>query len=126
MADILIIDDEPMVRDLFRKVLEAAGYSVAATASAREGLRLLRDRSFDLVLTDIWMPDMDGLEVTRTLRRDFPRIKIIAMSGGQQDVDYCSVARHLGAHASLLKPIALRRLLDTVAHLLAPSRGEPV
>lgn len=125
MTDILVIDDESMVCDLLRRMLEEAGYRVATAASAREGLRLLRTRSFNLVLTDIWMPEMDGLEVTRTIRREFPTVKIIAMSGGRQDVDYCHVARYLGAHASLEKPIAQAPLLDIVARLLAAPGGEP-
>ncbi len=118
MGEILIIDDEPAVRGFFREVLEGAGYGVVEAASAKSGLRLLRERPIDLVITDILMPDMDGLEVTRTLHRDFPAVKIIAISGGQQDIDYCDVARFLGAHETLMKPVTMSRLLETVARLL--------
>lgn len=118
MGEILIIDDEPAVRGFFREVLEGAGYGVVEAASAKSGLRLLRERPIDLVVTDILMPDMDGLEVTRTLHRDFPAVKIIAISGGQQDIDYCDVARFLGAHETLMKPVTMSRLLETVARLL--------
>jgi len=118
-AVILLIDDEASVRGFFRDVLEGTGYGVAEAASARDGLRLLHERPIDLVITDILMPDMDGLEVTRVLHRDFPKVKVIAVSGGQQDVDYCDVARFLGAHETLMKPVTVQRLLDTVARLLS-------
>lgn len=121
MADILLIDDEALVRRFFRQVLEGAGFGVGEASTAKDGFRLLRERLIDLVITDILMPDMDGLEVTRVLHRDFPKVKIIAMSGGQQDVDYCNVARYLGAHETLMKPVAVQRLLDTVARLLGPT-----
>lgn len=119
MAVILVIDDEASVRGFFRQVLEGAGHDVVEASSAREGLRLFRQHSFDLVITDILMPDMDGLEVTRVLHREFPKVKVIAISGGQQDVDYCSVARFLGAHATLMKPVTVQRLIETVASLLS-------
>ncbi len=118
MADVLLIDDDASVRGFFRQVLEGAGYGVVEASSARNGLRLLRERPIDLVITDILMPDMDGLEVTRVLHRDFPKVKVIAISGGQQDIDYCNVARFLGAHETLMKPVTVQRLLDTVALLL--------
>jgi CheY-like chemotaxis protein len=120
VRQILIIDDEPSIHRLFSDVLKGAGYEPVAASSAREGLRVLRERPVDLVITDILMPDMDGLEVTRNVRREFPRVKIIAMTGGQQAIDYCQVARLLGAHDTLIKPIASERLLEAVARLLAP------
>lgn len=119
MAVVLLIDDDELVRGFFRQVLEGAGYGVVEASSARNGLRLLRERPIDLVITDILMPDMDGLEVTRVLHRDFPKVKVIAVSGGAQDIDYCNVARFLGAHETLMKPVTVQRLLDTVALLLS-------
>lgn len=118
MADVLLIDDDASVRGLFRQILEGAGYSVVEASSAKYGLRFLRERPIDLVITDILMPDMDGLEITRILHRDFPKVKVIAITGGQQDIDYCNVARFLGAHETLMKPVTVQRLLDTVALLL--------
>jgi DNA-binding NtrC family response regulator len=119
VAVILVIDDEESVRSFFCYALEGAGYDVVEASSAKQGLRLLRDRPVDLVITDILMPDMDGLEVTRVLHREFPRVKVIAVSGGQQDIDYCNVARFLGAHATLMKPVSVQRLIETVANLLS-------
>jgi CheY-like chemotaxis protein len=121
VAEILLIDDEASVRRFFRTVLEGAGYVVVDAATAKAAFRLLKERPIDLVITDILMPDMDGLEVTRVLHRDFPKVKIIAITGGLLDVDYCSVARFLGAHDTLMKPVTVPRLLDMVARLLSQS-----
>jgi len=123
VADIVMVDDDPAVRRLFREVLEGAGHAVSETASGKEALRIVRARSVDLVITDILMPDMDGLELTRVLHREYPAVKILAISGGQQDIDYCGVAKFLGAHEALMKPVAVQRLLDTVAGLLQPPSG---
>ncbi len=117
MVEVLIIDDEPAIRSLFRQVLEEAGYQVVDASSAKEGLSVLRARPVDIVLTDILMPDMDGLELTRVIHQDFPRVKIVAVSGGQQFMDYCSVARLFGAHETLMKPVTVQRLLETVGRL---------
>lgn len=118
MAEVLLIDDDASVRGFYREVLEGAGYGVVEASTAKDGFRHLREHPIDLVITDILMPDMDGLEVTRVLHHDFPKVKVIAISGGQQDVDYCNVARLLGAHETLMKPVEVQRLLHTVALLL--------
>jgi CheY-like chemotaxis protein len=115
---ILIIDDEPSVRRLLGEVLKGAGHDLVEVSTAKEGLRLLGERAIDLVITDILMPDMDGLEVIRNVRREFPKIKIIAISGGRQDIDYCDVARCFGADETLMKPVTIQALRDTVTRLL--------
>lgn len=125
MGGILILDDESSVRGFFRAVLEAAGYSVEEASTARDAFQILRERRMDLVMTDILMPDMDGLEVTRTLRREFPGVKIIAVSGAQQDIDYRTVARFLGADDTLLKPVTVRDLQDAVVRLLGRPAEPP-
>lgn len=116
--DILIIDDEASVREFLCDVLRGAGYRVYDAPSGKAGLRFLRQQPVDLVITDILMPEMDGLELTRFLQRHFPNTRIIAMSGDHGDMDYCTVARFFGAHDALLKPLAVPRLLETVARLL--------
>ncbi len=117
MAEILLIDDEPSVRAFFRNVLEGAGYEVSEASSAKEALSLLKTRLVDLVITDILMPDMDGLELTWVLHHQYPSVKVVAVSGGQQEYDYCTVARFFGAHETLMKPVAVPRLLDAVHRL---------
>src|SRR5918996_5739192 len=85
MASILIIDDNELVRGFLRTVLEGAGHTVVEACQGREGFQHLGRLRFDMVLTDIYMPDCDGLEVIMTLRRDFPEIKILAITGGSGD-----------------------------------------
>ncbi|HJT21305.1 MAG TPA: response regulator [Nitrospira sp.] len=117
MVEILLIDDESSVREFFRYVLEEAGYGVSEASSAKDGLSLLKTRPVDLVITDILMPDMDGLELTWVLHHQYPSLKVVAVSGGQQEYDYCTVARFFGAHETLMKPVAVPRLLDAVSRL---------
>ena len=118
MASILVIDDNEPVRGFLRAVLEAQGHTVTEAGQGRMAVQLLRHSSVDLVLTDIYMPDCDGLEVIMTLRRDFPSMKIVAMSGGSGERNLLIVARQLGAHDVLEKPINVDRLLESVAGVL--------
>jgi len=115
MATILFIDDEDSVRRLTQIALERAGYRVLIAESGQHGLRLLEHQEVDLILVDIFMPDMDGLEVIQLLRKSRPLSKIIATSGGSGDGNYLDTAKYLGAQDTLLKPFSLQELLDTVA-----------
>jgi len=114
-ASVLVVDDEVSVLQLLRKALEGAGYQVWEALSGREGLRLVWTQPIDVVVTDILMSDMDGLEMIGMLLRNFPNIRVIAISGGSKYLDYCSVAKMLGAHETLDKPFELQQLLDAVA-----------
>ena len=114
MSTLLVIEDEPQVRTLVGAMLEAAGYHVLTAASGAEGLCLLNDQAMDLILVDIFMPGMDGLELIDRLRNICPTSKIIAMSGGTAQWNYLDVATHLGAHATLQKPFSRQELLDVV------------
>jgi len=82
MARILLIDDDEGFRGMLQRTLQRAGYEVVASGSGKEGLDLLSRVRVDLVLTDIIMPDMDGLEIIQRLRQTQPSLKIIATSGG--------------------------------------------
>ncbi len=115
MATILFIDDDDSVRRLTQVALERAGYHVLIAESGQHGLRLLEHQEVDLILVDIFMPDMDGLEVIQLLRKSRPLSKIIATSGGSGDGNYLDTAKYLGAQDTLLKPFSLQELLDTVA-----------
>ncbi|WP_173044859.1 response regulator [Nitrospira sp. KM1] len=126
MGDILLIDDEASVRKLLSIVLKSAGHQVAEASSGKEGVRRLREHPFELVITDILMPDMDGLEITRAIHQDFPQVKIVVVSGGRQDMGFCNAARYLGAHATLAKPVPLELLLETVSRQLdRPDEAPP-
>lgn len=120
MARILIIDDEPQVRTMLREILEDEGYEVVDAADGNVGLKLYRDEPADLVITDLIMPEKEGLETIRELRRDFKEAKIIAVSGGGRVIpkDYLKVAQKFGALRIFGKPIQFDEFLRAVADLL--------
>ena len=121
MARILLIEDDDKFRILVRKMLERAGYNdIAEAANGKIGLKLFRQNPFDLVITDIIMPDKDGIEMITELTRDYPRIKIIAMSGGGRIAPqgYLQMAKNLGAYRTLAKPFTHSKLIDAVQEFL--------
>jgi CheY-like chemotaxis protein len=124
---ILVIDDDAMVRHALTKLLEGKGYEVQSAPEGRQGLQAFRKRRADLVITDIIMPEMEGIETImelRVLSRDCP---IIAMSGGGRfgKPDFLGVAIHLGANATLSKPFETEELLQTVAGCLTGTLAPP-
>lgn len=121
MATILLIDDDAQVRALFQVALEEAGYRVFTAENGNHGLRLLEDQEVDLILVDLVMPDMDGLDLIPVLRKLRPASKIIAIADGSGEWDYLDAARILGAHATLKKRFSLQELLDAVADQLKSS-----
>ena len=118
-ARCLIIEDDAAVRQLLRLCLEEAGYDVKEATTGRDGTREFRKTPIDLVITDIFMPDCDGLDVIRRLRRLHPSLKILAISGGSGTMDYLREATALGATRVLYKPFVMPTLLRTVGDLLA-------
>jgi len=120
MNTILIMDDEASIRTVFKRYLEGHGYEVSLAANGKEGLRLLEERHHDLVITDIMMPEADGLEVLMAMREKARKIPIIAISGGMRSapMDFLPVARKLGACKVLYKPVDLEHLLDAVKETL--------
>ena len=118
MATILIIDDEEPIRALLRTTLEAAGHEVVEAANGRQGLELYRHRPTDLVITDIVMPELNGLDMLLELTRHFLHAKVIAISGAGGDKNVLDVAKLLGARRTLLKPFGMPRLLDAVRYEL--------
>lgn len=118
MSTILLIDDEEQVRMLFQMALAQAGYRVLTAESGSDGLRILQHQEVDLALVDIFMPEMDGLELIQLLRTTRPSSKIIAMSGGSWEWDYLDTAKQLGADDTLKKPFSLQELLDAVSSQL--------
>ena len=120
-ATILVVDDVVGIRGLLRKVLTGAGYKVIEAADGKQALQQIRTSQVDLVLTDLVMPEMEGIETIQTIHMQWPELKIIAMSGefaGQ----YLHVAELLGANATLPKPIRPDVLLDVVRRVL-PEKG---
>jgi CheY-like chemotaxis protein len=120
MPQILIIDDEEQIRAVFREMLERFGYEVFEATNGEEGLRLQREKPADLIITDLIMPEKEGLETIRELRQEFPEVKIIAVSGGGRigPAQYLDVAKKLGATCTLQKPVGLDQLRQEVHRLL--------
>jgi DNA-binding response OmpR family regulator len=110
---VLVIEDNAGLRDIVRLALEGAGHEVLTATHGQEGLAYLNGHRVDLVVTDLFMPEMDGIEVISALRRQFPGVKIVAMSG-RPGVDYLSVAKELGAARILRKPFGMDELLSAV------------
>ena len=124
---ILLIDDNDQIRDILRRRLEEAGYFVMDAANGREGLRQFQQTPVDLVITDLLMPDSDGLEVTMTLRRESPHVKIIALTGGAGEPNLLNIAKLLGAHRTMKKPIEMAELMEVLQQELqeSPLHKEP-
>jgi CheY-like chemotaxis protein len=121
MARILIIDDEADIRGLYRRLLEAAGHEVIEAPDGDVGVKLYRKGRTDLIITDIIMPEKEGIQTIMELRRDFPQVKIIAISGGgtaMASATCLHLAKGLGAARTLAKPFSKQELLDSVEEVL--------
>ena len=120
MARILVIDDQYFVRDVVRRILESAGHRVLTARDGEEGVRALRREPIDLLVCDIFMPEKDGLEVIREVRREHTGVRIVAMSGGSFDgkLDVLPVTHELGADAALRKPFTADKLCSVVDEVL--------
>ena len=124
MASILLIDDDTALRTVTAQILSEAGYTVDEAPDGKSALELYEAGLHDLVITDIAMPDMDGLELIMNLAHLDPAPRLIAISGDSQFSEslYLPTARQLGVHGTLAKPIRSAVLLETVARVLAVSR----
>ncbi|MBZ0325598.1 MAG: response regulator [Alphaproteobacteria bacterium] len=120
MPTVLLIDDEAMIRDVVRAHLEAVKFDVTEARDGREGVACYRKQRYDLVITDIIMPDQEGIATIRDIRAIDPEAKIIAMSGGgrRNNFEFLGYTEKLGAMASLEKPFTRQQLLETVARCL--------
>jgi len=117
---ILVIDDEREIREMLRDLLRTQGYEVMTAANGHAATRLQQEDPADLVITDIFMPEKEGIETILDLQTAWPGLKIIAISGGGGDynVDYLAAARQLGAVHSISKPFQLDELLAAVRDAL--------
>jgi len=114
---ILIVDDDPDVRLVLRRMLEPDGYEIGEAGHGREALEAFGKQPFDLVITDLIMPEQEGIETIQAFHHRYPQVKIIAISGAY-GTDYLRIAKHLGAHEVMQKPLRLEAVLSTVYRLL--------
>lgn len=104
MASILIVENDAPIRTLLRNILEADSHQVREAADGQIGLRLYRETPADLVITDLLMPERDGLEVTLALTQEFLDARVIAMTAATRDQNLLNVARLFGARRVIQKP----------------------
>lgn len=120
MKRILVIDDDEKIRMVFKRFLVGHGYEIDCAEDGREGLKLLEANALDLVVTDIMMPNTDGLEVALAMRKSHPDTPVIAISGGMTSVpmDFLPIVKKFGACKVLYKPVVLADLLAAVEEVL--------
>ncbi len=120
MAAILVIDDDPQICDLLRQTLEKEGYTIETAEDGVAGINQYREHPADLIILDILMPEKEGLETILDLRREFPEVKIIAMSGGNEraKLNLLDLAKRLGAQYTIQKPFQLQTLTEMVYEAL--------
>ena len=130
MAKILVLDDEAAILLMIKKMLERAGHEVDVALNGSDGMELFEKNKFDLLITDIIMPQKDGLEVVLELRKKYPDLKIIAISGGGRihPEGYLPSAKHFGADLIFQKPLVQKEFLLAVSSLLkeSGSKGIPL
>jgi DNA-binding NtrC family response regulator len=121
---ILVIDDSSTMLRIVRKTLEDAGYQVSTCQDAKTAGKLAAAERFALVITDIYMPDRDGLDLIRDLRRLHPGLPFLAMSGMTGQLNMLKVAKHLGASQTLQKPFSAQDLVAAVEAAIGKSLPE--
>jgi len=126
MAKILVFDDEPSILLMIKKMLEKEGHEVDIALNGREGIELFEKNKPDLLITDILMPEKEGLETILELRRKYPELKIIAISGGGRigPDGYLPSAKLFGADLVFQKPLIQKEFLLAVSILLNETRGK--
>lgn len=124
MHRILLVDDDDSFRTMLRLTLAKLGYEVIEADNGAEALRLVDNDATDVVITDLIMPEKEGLETIQTLHRVHPSVKIIAMSGGGRinARDFLVVAKMFGAHRTLVKPFSNQQMVAAIEELL----GKPI
>jgi len=121
MARILVVDDDPMITMFLRSVFENAGYSVTEASDGKVATKLYREEPSDLIILDLVMPEKEGIETIMELRRDFPDVKIIAITGGlkgQSEV-LLTAAKDLGASHTFKKPLNSTEILEAAEKIIS-------
>ena len=120
MPRILVIDDDVHVLDMLYESLTCEGYDVLRASNGEKGLKIFRREPVDLIITDLFMPEKEGIETIIELRQDFPDVKIIAISGGGRigTKDYLQMAKIFGVQRTFTKPVARDQLLEAIRELI--------
>jgi DNA-binding NtrC family response regulator len=118
---ILVIDDDTSIQTLLKEILAAKGYHVRTARTARHALNVIRDEEFDAVISDISLPDADGVELVRQICMEFPHVSVIAMSGFMAAIPP-AVLHLAGTAATLQKPFTAQQLLCSLSELPHPQR----
>jgi len=120
MARILVIDDQEAIRRVVRRALERDGHEVFDASDGEIGIQILESQSCEVVITDIFMPGQDGIVTLRQIRKRFPAVKVIVISGGDSSgmLDLRQDAEFLGAVKSLQKPFNAGEIMDLVRGVL--------
>lgn len=126
MARVMVIDDDEVVRMVLTRTLERAGHEVISADDGRKGVALFKMNPTDVVLTDIYMPNQEGLATIMELRRAYPAVKVVAISGGGANagLDVLPVAEALGADRALRKPVSPSELTALIKELTAETEGD--
>jgi len=130
MSRILVVDDDSSIRAMLQSVLSAEGHEIVTADEGASACARMRQVAFDLVITDIVMQNQDGIETILAIRREWPHVPIVAISGGGQYAwtDVLDAAALFGASRTLVKPFAMSTLLTCIRELVRPgarSAGEP-
>ena len=112
---ILVVDDEPSMIDLMQLMLAQLGYEVSTASDGKQGLRIIESEEPDLIITDIIMPDMEGIEFIRSLAKERKGLPVIVMSGHPVGMRFLNIVRAFGAKAALQKPFTSEQLSEVIA-----------
>jgi len=127
MAHILVVDDEEQIRLMLQQLLERVGHQVTAVANGDEAVKTYRENPVDVIITDLIMPGKEGIETITELKREFPDVKIIAMSGGGRvgPKNYLSLAEKLGAHRTFAKPFDHKKMIEAIDEIVQEEQENP-
>ncbi len=114
---ILVVDDEESITDIIKIMLSAKGYEVIIANNGKQGLDLYREKKPDLVITDIIMPDMEGIEFLKILKKENKNLPVIVMSGHPTGKQFLNISRFLGAHSYLQKPFSSSELITLIDNI---------
>ena len=120
MARILVIDDDVQIQEMLKQMLERAGYEVVLAPNGKVAIKIYSEEPADLIITDLIMPEMEGIETIRKFKRDFPDVAIIAMSGGGRigPDSYLGMVKKFGVKYTFVKPIKREDLLGAIREIL--------